>query len=217
MTGGICHPQIIYACHQINVITAVYENHKGVSGIWIQQVSVPPTAQTVPVWAVRQKSPSFKQSNSELLKSSSFLTGALLSLGTGGWKRLVWRSFHQKNRPVAQGIISSRFYQEAARDSIWQLTCGQKAVLTAGNDPWKHVRPHAWRDRAEMSDNTSFVILQLAFITLLLTTMLCSQVLCSCCLFLLWPQPSWPCWFNVSFCLTQQFSCSFIIPDYSLD
>lgn len=70
----------------------------------------------------------------------------------------VWyeRSIHLKKRPIAQGIISSRFYQKAVRDSIWQLTYGQKAVLTAGNDPWKHVRPHARRDWAEMSDNTSF-------------------------------------------------------------
>lgn len=70
---------------------------------------MPPTAKTVPVWAVRQKSPSFKQSNSGLLNASSFLTGALPSLGHRGLEVSDMRDPFIK-RPVAQEIISSIFY-----------------------------------------------------------------------------------------------------------
>lgn len=60
----------LYACHQILVNTDVNETHKASGN----------TAELALVWAIRQKSPSFIQSNSGPLKAISFLTGAFPSL-----------------------------------------------------------------------------------------------------------------------------------------
>ncbi len=117
---------IAYACHQILVNNDVNKNHKA-SGNTAEPASMGNQAE-VPIihpgklWAI---------------KGHQFADRSISIFGAPGAGNVLRYkgSLHQKKRPVTQGIKSSRFYQKAVGDSIWQLTYGQKAVLTTGNDP----------------------------------------------------------------------------------